>query len=156
MTESPTATKRRTLLRFAGWGRQGGALPDPAEAMLIDVPEGRGVGIVLEELVTECRPGAAEHPSPPCHAETPGLEPIAGEVGDGVAQAAKVTGFVQPPVDAVAHQVHRTAAAGRHDGDAAGERLLDALAERFALTRVHEHVETGDGPREIKRRRETR
>ena len=75
-----------------------------------------------------------------CRERTP-LARVADEVGDARAEVAEVAGAVEPAVDARAHQVDRSPGPGRHHRDAAGERLLDRLAERLALAGMHEHVE---------------
>ena len=100
---------------------------------------------MLEKLVAQRRPGTAEHAAAAGDAERAGLEPVAGQICDRVAHRPQVAGFVQPSVDAVVHEIERPATAGRHDRDAAGESFLDSLAERLALARVNEDIQTRDG-----------
>ena len=82
-------------------------------------------------------------------AERTALGLVADEVGHPRAQVVQVAGAVQPSVDAGAYEVERSPDAGRDDRHSARVRLLDRLAERLALTRMHEDVEARDGLGEL-------
>jgi len=68
---------------------------------------------------------------------------VPGESGHASAEVGEVPGAVEPTVHAGPHQIERPSATGGDHGHPARVGLLQRLAERLALSRMHEHVEGG-------------
>jgi len=105
--------------------------------------------VVLPQASHERGPRALADALARGEAERTALALVTGEVLHACAQVAQVARRVQPAIDARPHEVDGAAGAGRDDGHAARVRLLQRLAERLALPRVHEDVEARDGLRQF-------
>ncbi len=105
--------------------------------------------VVLDELVAESVPSAAGDGLTGPHRERAPLRVVSREVEHPAAQLGEVARPVEPAVATRVHQVEGAAGARGDHGNPARHRFLDGLAERLALTRVHEHVEARHRAREV-------
>ncbi|MDF2578869.1 MAG: hypothetical protein K0S49_448 [Microbacterium sp.] len=136
--------ERRPLAR----GGQLGTRPHPGPPDAVDRVQLRRALIVADQGIAEALPGPPGDGVSGRSTEGSPLRRIPRKVSDPTAEVVRVSGPVQPPVDAAADEVEGSAAPGRDDRHPARLRLLDGLTERLALTGMHEHVEARHRRRE--------
>ncbi len=98
---------------------------------------------VPQELIPEVLPASSLHSAPARVPERSAGLLVPGESGHASAEVGEVPGAVEPAVHAGPHQIERPSATGGDHGHPARVGLLQRLAERLALSRMHEHVEGG-------------